>query len=264
MLKKCLASVFEFCKEQNYEVIVIDNNSSDRTIEMIKQEYPQVKLIALPKNIGFAGANNIGIRQARGDYILLLNPDTEFIEDSLSRIAVKMEEDKFIGVLGCALVNPNQTLQPSVRRFPTITSQLVILFKLHHLFPNFLNHYLRKDFDYLSPSDTTPLPRRQAGYPLLPEEGSVVDVDQVMGAFFCVRREVFDKIGLLDDKYFIWFEEVDLCRRAKRAGFKVVYWPGTKIIHHGGQSFKQQMTLKKQWWFFKSALRYFTKKDTRN
>lgn len=86
-----------------------------------------------------------------------------------------------------------------------------------------------------------------------------IEVDQVMGAFFCIRRSVIDTIGPFDDKYFIWFEEVDFCRRAKAAGFKVVYWPGTSIIHHGGQSFSQQMTLKKQWWFFKSALRHLTK-----
>ena len=116
-------------------------------------------------------------------------------------------------------------------------SQLVILLKLHHFFSGLLSYYLFKNFNYNS---------RQ-------------EVDQVMGAFFCVRSGVFAKIGLLDDKYFIWFEEVDFCRRAKQTGLAVLYWSGTQIIHHGGQSFKQQMTLKKQLWFFKSACRYFVK-----
>ena len=85
------------------------------------------------------------------------------------------------------------------------------------------------------------------------------EVDQIMGAFFCIRRSLIDEIGPLDSEYFIWFEEVDFCRRSRQAGFKVVYWPGTSVIHHAGQSFSQVETAKKQWWFFKSALRYLMK-----
>ena len=86
-----------------------------------------------------------------------------------------------------------------------------------------------------------------------------MEVDQVMGAFFLVPRRVFDEIGLLDEKYFIWFEEVDFCRRARKAGKKVIYWSGTSVIHHGGQSFSKAITFKKQIWFFRSAMRYFSK-----
>lgn len=243
LLKKCLDSVFAHTTPTPpqgggdlwFEVILIDNASSDGTVTMVRQEFAQVTLIANDNNRGFAAANNQGVRQAKGRYVLLLNPDTEFIEDTLTKVAAKMESDPSIGVLGCQLLNPDGTIQPSVRRFPTVWSQLVILTKLHHIWPSPLDKYLMKGFDY--------------GH----EQGA----DQVMGAFFCVRREVFDKIGLLDEGYFIWFEEVDFCRRAKKAGYKIVYWPGTRVIHHGAQSFKQQMTIKKQWWFFKSALRYF-------
>lgn len=250
LLKRCLESIFKYVEGVEYEAIVIDNASNDETVEMARQEFPQVKLIINQNNRGFAAANNQGIRQAKGRYILLLNPDTEFIEDTLTKVATKMESDPSIGVLGCQLLNPDGSIQHSVRRFPTVWSQLVILTKLHKIFPSLLNNYLAEDFDYE--------PRLN---PLLGKERGLdaVEVDQVMGAFFCVRREVFDKIGLLDEGYFIWFEEVDFCRRAKKAGYKVVYWPGTRVIHHGAQSFKQQMTIKKQWWFFKSALRYFSK-----
>ncbi len=244
LLKKCLESVLLYSQGVDYEIIVVDNASTDGTVEMMRQDFPQVRLIANQENKGFAAANNQGIKEAKGEYILLLNPDTEFIENSLEKIVAKMQSDEKIGVLGCKLLNPDKSIQPSVRRFPTVWSQLVILFKLHKIFPFLLDSYSMKDFY------TTP-------YPLLKEEGTLVD--QVMGAFFCVKKELFAKIGLLDEGYFIWFEEVDFCRRAKQAGYKVVYWPVTSVVHHGGQSFAQQMTLKKQLWFFKSALRYFRK-----
>ena len=220
-----------------FEVIVIDNASFDGSVEMVRNDFPQTRLIANQENRGFAAASNQGIREAKGEYVLLLNSDTELIENSLQKVVEKMCSDSSISVLGCKLLNPDKTLQPSVRHLPTIWSQLVILFKLHRVGLAKLYWYLMKDFDY----------EREA------------EVDQVMGAFFCIRKSLLDKIGLLDEGYFIWFEEVDFCRRTKKAGYKVVYWPGTAIIHHGGQSFAKQMTLKKQWWFFRSALRYFTK-----
>ncbi len=259
-----------------FEIIVVDNASSDGTVEMVKEmnrhaelacaprarsasEFEdrsrnkfgmtrEIKLIANDKNRGFAAGNNQGIREAKGKYILLLNPDTEFTENSLKKVFDAMESDASIGVLGCTLLNPDGSLQPSVRRFPRLRDIIIIFFKLHKLFPSLLNRYLAKNFDYDHPLA-----------PSLVKEGEVKEVDQIMGAFFCIRKSVIDRIGLLDDKYFIWFEEVDFCRRAKAAGFKVVYWPGTSIIHHGGQSFGQAPIVKKQWWFFRSAWRYLTK-----
>jgi GT2 family glycosyltransferase len=237
LLKKCLESIFRHTQDVAFEVIMVDNASTDGTLEMLKHYFPNVKLIANQKNLGFAKANNIGIREAQGEYILLLNPDTEFIENSLEKVVQKMESDENIGVLGCRILNSDKSLQPSVRRFPTLASQLIILLKLHRLFPSLLNNYLAKDFDYSKEAEAV----------------------QVMGAFFCVSRTVFEQIGLLDEEYFIWFEEVDFCRRAKKVGYKVIYCPEISIIHHSGQSFAQVDTLKKQWWFFRSALHYFSK-----
>ena len=251
LLKKCLASIFRFAPDFAFEVIVVDNASADGTVEMARADYPNVRLIANKKNLGFAKANNQGIAQAKGEYVLLLNPDTEFIEDALSACVAKMGSDKTIGVLGCQLLNSDKTIQPSVRAFPRVRDIIVILLKLHKLFPSLLNKYLAKDFDYMeSNPHSNPLPFRERG---------LYEVDQVMGAFFLVRRKVFDQIGLLDEKFFIWFEEVDFCRRAKQAGWNVAYYPGARIIHHGGQSFVKADTWRKQKWFFKSALLYFMK-----
>jgi len=274
LLKKCIESVLRYSSGVDYEIIAVDNASPDGTAEMLDsyrhseakpknlvknaqasptgsfasaQDDGRIKIIRNSENKGFAKANNQGIREAKGKYLLLLNPDTELTENSLKKVFDKMsapggsakggEREASIGVLGCMLRNSDGSIQPSVRRFPRLRDIRVIFFKLYTLFPSLLDRYLAKDFDYSCEQE----------------------VDQVMGAFFCIRREVIEKIGLLDEGYFIWFEEVDFCRRAKKAGWKVVYWPDTSIIHHGGQSFVQVETLKKQWWFFKSAIRYFMK-----
>ncbi len=235
LLKKCLESIFLFSKEDGFEVIVVDNASSDGTGEMVQKYFSKVLFIQNSQNLGFAKANNLGIKAAKGDYILLLNPDTLFLEDSVSKIIQKMESDEVIGVLGCKIVSPDGTEQKSVRKFPKITDILCLFLKLHKFFPSVLDDYLEKDFDYSKEKE----------------------VDQVMGAFFLIRRKVLDKIGLLDENYFIWFEEVDFCLRVWQAGWKVLFFPSTSVIHYGGMSFEQESTLKKQIWFFKSALRFF-------
>jgi len=150
-----------------------------------------------------------------------------------------MDNHPGCGIAGCKLLNPDLTLQPSVRHFPTFLSQALILLKLHHLFPHSapMRHYLAEDFDY---TKTQP-------------------ADQVMGAFFMIRKKVIEKIGLLDEKFWIWFEEVDYCKRTKEAGFKILYTPEAKIIHYYGQSFKQVYNVKKQKDFNKSLTYYFKK-----
>ena len=272
LLKKSLESIFRFAPDFAFEVIVVDNASADGTDQMLREmtrSFASHEPLGIPRvhgslrmtinreNFGFAKANNQGIAQAKGEYVLLLNPDTEFIEDALSACVAKMGSDKTIGVLGCQLLNSDKTIQPSVRAFPRVRDIIVILLKLHKLFPSLLNKYLAKDFDYESPPN--PLPSEYSGQALSKGGGSVKEVDQVMGAFFLVRKSVFDQIGLLDEKFFIWFEEVDFCRRAKQAGWNVAYYPGARIIHHVGQSFVKADTWRKQKWFFKSALLYFMK-----
>lgn len=237
LLKKCIESVFVFSKNTEFEVIVVDNASSDGTAEMIQKYFPEICFIKNEQNLGFAKANNLGIARAKGEYVLLLNPDTEFVEDALSKVVEKMDSDKKIGVLGCKLINQDKTTQSSVRKFPRILDIIAIFSKVYKFIPSVLDKYLEKDFDYSKEQN----------------------VDQVMGAFFLVRKDVFSDIGMMDEKYFIWFEEVDFCLRAKKTGWDVLYFPSTCVIHYGGKSFEQAKTAKKQMWFFKSSMRYLLK-----
>ncbi len=238
LLEKCLVSVFNPPSGGDFEVFVIDNASTDGSAEMVREKFPDVKLIANQKNRGFAVANNQAIKQAQGDFILLLNPDTEILDKTLAKMVEFMKTHSDCGIAGCQILNPDKTIQPSVRRLPDWFSSFLILLKLSHL-KFFKPKYLLPDFDYS---------KSQA-------------VEQVMGAFFMIRKEVIEKIGLLDEGYELWFEEVDFCRRLlKKTNYKIYYTPTAQIIHHGGQSFKQVLTLKKQWLFYKSMLRYYLKR----
>lgn len=239
LLAKCLESIFKNQGNLDLEIIVVDNASKDKTVEMIKQEFSRIKLIANNKNLGFAKANNQGIKQSQGEFILILNPDTEIIGNGLEKMLEFMKQNQKAGIAGCQHLNPDKTIQPSVRRFPTLVPILLILTKIAKILPNLpsLKKYLAKDFNYKQ--------QRQ--------------VDQTAGSFLMIRRQVIEKIGLFDEKFFTWFEEVDLCKRAKNAGWEIWYTPVAEIIHHGGASFKQQLTLKNQRIFFQSAWRYFNK-----
>ncbi len=236
LLFDCLKSLYQYIDGLAFEVIVIDNDSGDGTVEMIKENFPQVKLIASQINLGFAKANNLGLRYAVGRYLLFLNPDTKFLDNALLKCVRKMAGDQEIGVLGCKLLNRDLSVQPSVRRFPGLTDHLLMIFKLHHLFP--LKRYFALDFDY--------------NYSQL--------VDQVMGAFFMVNRRALIKTGAWDANYYLLFEEVDLCRRMIDCGYKVFYFSGAAVVHYGGQSFNREIfNLKKQWIFSQSRLRYVLK-----
>ncbi|MFA5128637.1 MAG: glycosyltransferase family 2 protein [Patescibacteria group bacterium] len=243
LLEKCLKSIFEQTKDITFEVFVVDNNSGDGSVEMVREKFPQVDLTASAENLGFAKGNNLAIKKSRGRYILLLNPDTEILDNALGKMVQFMDTHPECGIGGCKLLNPDLSLQPSVRAFPDLASQIFILLKIHHLLPHSktMYKYLVQDFDY----------------------EKIQEADQVMGAFMLIRREVINKIGMLDENFWIWFEEVDFCKRAKEADFKILYTPEAKIIHHFGQSFKQAMGIKKQKDFNRSLSYYFKKHGTK-
>jgi len=239
LLRKCLESIYRETKNLKFEVFVVDNYSQDKTVEMIKTDFPRVNLIANQENAGFAQANNQAIHQAKGDFILLLNPDTEILENALEKMVDFMKSHSDAGVAGCQFLNSDKSLQPSVRRFPTFSSMSLIMLKLHRLFPksNPIKYYLANDFNY----------------------SKTQEVDQVMGAFFMIKYEVIKKVGLLDKNFYIWFEEVDYCQRAKKNGWKIYYTPEAKIIHRFAQSFQQVTGLRKQLIFNHSLIYYFKK-----
>ncbi len=239
-MKKCLESIYAHTRGISFEIFVIDNGSHDGTVEMIRLEFPSVTCIANAVNRGFAGANNQGIEMAGGRYVLLLNPDTELKNDALARMTEWMDTKPNCGVVGCRLLNTDLSHQNSVRRFPRLLDQIIILLKLHHIFPKLppLSRYLASRFDYTKESK----------------------VDQVMGAFFMIRLEGIEKIGILDERnFFNWFEEVDFCIRAREAGYEIWYTPSADVIHHYGQSFKQIMPFAKQKMWNRSLRRYFHK-----
>ncbi|MBI5731748.1 MAG: glycosyltransferase family 2 protein [Candidatus Magasanikbacteria bacterium] len=240
LLRECLNSILDNRGDLQLEIFVVDNASSDGSAEMVKQEFrDKVILIANLENLGFSKANNQAIKISRGRYVLLLNPDMRVLPDTLPQMVKFMDEHKEAGVAGCHLIDVGGKTVPHTRRFPTILDQAVIVLKLPHVFPTILNKYLMKDFGY--------------------DRGEAAEVDSIRGSFFMIRRRVIEKIGGLDERYFIWFEEVDYCRSVIKAGWKIMYNPAVKCIDHVGQSFQKRDSLWKQKNFTKSMLQYFQK-----
>jgi GT2 family glycosyltransferase len=237
-LEKMLASLFKHHDENAVEVFVIENDSGD-DLCFVRERYPTVKLIESEKNLGFAGGCNLGIKKAKGDFVLLVNPDIVFTKDSINDIELAMRNNPDVGIGGASLKNLDGTQQNCVWSFPTPVDQLMVLLKLHHIFPNLppIKKWLMKDFDYSKSKD----------------------VDQVMGAFFCIRQDVIDDIGMMDDGFFIWYEEVDYCRRAKNAGWKTRYFADILVSHKKGSSFESVATIEKQKVLRKSIRRYMFK-----
>jgi len=236
-LRENLRSIFNSASSLNMEVFVVDNNSFDNSAEMVEKEFSQVSLIKNKKNFGFAKANNQAIQKARGDFILLLNPDMRVFSDTLINILKWMRENKQASVAGCHLIDELGNTIKHIRKFPRLSDQFAITLKLPHLFAGVLNDYLRVDFNY----------------------GVAQKVDSIRGGFFMLRRNTIEKIGLLDEQFFLWFEEVDYCRRVKVGGGQVWYTPAAKCVDYVGQSFSQVKRGTTQKYFRDSMLKYFKK-----
>jgi len=241
LLEKCLLSIERHKGDLDLEVIVVDNNSSDGTKEMLKQVQHDKRgtVILSEENLGFAKGNNKGLEYASGEYILFLNPDTEIVGNALDKMVRYMDAHTDIAGVGPKLLNTDGSLQHSVRAFPTLMSQLLVMTKVHNFFPRIpsLKHYFQLDFDY---------DQEQA-------------VDQVMGAALMVRASVLKEVGGVDSGYKRIFEEVDLCFRIKKAGHTIMYVPLAKVKHHKGASFSKQRIVQKQRDFNQGMLRFFKK-----
>jgi len=246
LLERCLSSIFLYGKNLDYEILVVDNNSIDGSKEYLKDlllKKQQIKVILNNKNLGFAKANNQAIKISKGELVLFLNPDTEIRGGTLQKMVDFMKKNPSCGIAGCQLRGVNGKIQSSVRSFPTLISQVLIFLKLPYLFPNLpaFKKYFLYSFDYQKEQE----------------------VDQVMGAFLLTRREVIEEVGAFDENFYIWFEEVDFCFRVKKASWKVIYTPGSQILHYGGKSFAQIASFKKQKIFNQSAIYYFKKHHPR-
>lgn len=216
-----LRSVYRSQTNYTFEVILIDNHSTDGSVEAIKEEFPQVTIIENQENVGFAKANNQGIRRAAGRYILLLNSDTIIQPDTLEIMLRFMDQHPNIGASGCKVVLPDGSLDKACRRgFPTPSASFYYAFGLAKLFPH-VPKFNQYQLSYLDPDDDYP-------------------VDCLVGAFMLVRREVIDHVGMLDEDFFMYGEDVDWCYRIKKAGWEIYYYPKTSIIHYKGAGKKRK------------------------
>ncbi len=219
------------------EIIVVDSASSDQTVPMLEERYPQVRLLAQEENVGYTRGNNIGLETARGRHLFLLNPDTELLGDALPTMIAYLDAHPRVGILGPHTLNPDRSTQSTRRRFPT---QTLAFFESTWLQPyapqDMLDRFYVKD---------------------APDDG-VYQVDWVQGSALLARREVYEAIGGLDPGYVMFFEETDWCRQAKDAGWQVIYLGTAQVIHYGGQS-TDQVGAYKHIYFQESKLRYFRK-----
>ncbi len=237
LLRRCLHSILVNLPPGELEIIVVDNGSTDGSGEMIRAEFPRVHLIANAENRGFTAANNQGLAVSRGRYVLLLNPDTEVVGDALAAMVAFADAHPDVGVVGPQLLNPDGTVQSSRRRFPTLATALF-------------------ESTWLQPY----APRRLLGryYVLDRPDDEVQDVDWVTGAALMARREAIEQVGPLDEGFFMYSEELDWCRRFREAGWRVVYLPTARMIHHEGKS-SEQVLPARHIHFQSSKVRYFRK-----
>jgi N-acetylglucosaminyl-diphospho-decaprenol L-rhamnosyltransferase len=218
LLCDCVRSFIEDkqrCGIPDAEVIVVDNNSSDSSIASLKAAFPAVRIIQNTDNLGFARATNQGIRAGGGDYVLLLNPDTEVRPGALGALKRFLESQPLAGAVGPKLLNPDGSLQISAYPEPTLFREAWRLFHLDRL-------------------------RSIGSYPMHSwGNSSPRDVDVLMGACILLPRKVLDECGLLDERFFIYSEDQDLCRRLKNRGWRIFWLPGAEVVHYGGQSTRQ-------------------------
>lgn len=223
LLEQCLKSIYQNVKHINFEVFVVDNDSRDKSVEMVQERFPQVRLLQNKTNLGFSRAANLGLGRSIARYLMILNSDTIVLPDSFEKIVSFMDAYPDVGAVGCKLLNPDGSLQRSYfSRFPTlwtIFSQYFYLsqhFYLRHLFPK--NWTLGKD------------PLYEQDYP------EPVEVEHLNGSCIAIRDETVKQVGFLDEDYFLIFEEADWCYRIRKAGWKIYYFPKASIIHYWGQS----------------------------
>lgn len=221
LLKQTIDSVLKTTTGIEYEIIVVDNDSRDGSIQMVREEYPEVLLIANNGNLGYAKANNIGIKKSSGRYTLLLNSDTVVAKDCIKSCMKYMDENKKVGALGCKVELLNGELDRACKRgFPTPQASLYYMLKLDKLYPN-SKRFGQYNLTYL-PND------------------KINEVDVLVGAFMMVRHEAILKVGLLDEEFFMYGEDIDWCYRIKEAGYKNIYYPLAKITHYKGASSKKR------------------------
>ncbi|HCV41989.1 MAG TPA: glycosyl transferase family 2 [Bacteroidetes bacterium] len=216
-LENALTSILRAMEDVDGEVFVVDNASDDGSVEMVKAKFPKVILIENKENLGFARANNIALKQARGKYLLLINPDTVVQEDTLQVMLEFFGDTPDAGLAGCKILNPDGTFELGAHRsFPTPWVAFTKVFGLSALFPK-SKLFGKYNLTYLSHDET-------------------YEVDAVSGSFMMITREAYERVGALDETFFMYGEDLDWCYRVAQVGYKVYYVHSTKIIHFKGES----------------------------
>lgn len=219
-LRKCLASVYEFTHGISFEVIVVDNASPEGGVESLKQTFPEVKIIKSEENLGFARANNLGCRSASGEFVLLLNPDTELRGPAIDILMDNMRALPDAGIVGGKLLNTDLSVQTvAVQKFPTIVNQIANIERLRLAWPG------------CPLWDIAPLFRKNGG---------PVKVEVIPGACMLIRREVFEKVGMFTDEFFMYGEDLDLNWKIRALGLTNYYVEDAELVHHGGRSSSRQ------------------------
>jgi len=216
LLRDCLRSVSDQSKEVAVEAIVVDNASQDESQSMVKTEFPFVTLLENTENLGFAKANNLGIRASKGRYVALVNSDVVVLEGCLQRLVRFMDAHPAVGMVGPRILNADRSLQPSCRTFPSLWNNFSQAIGLSRLFPrsSFFGDWSMKYWAH----DT------------------VREVDALSGCFWMLRQKALDEVGLLDERFFMYGEDLDWCRRFHDAGWGVHFYPEAEAVHFGGAS----------------------------
>jgi len=246
-LQNCLRSIYSDCsiKEMAFEVIVVDNNSKDKSTRMVREIFPNVRLFENKRNEGFIKANNKGIMASKGKYVLSLNNDTVVLPGALEELTNFMDCRPDAGACGAMLLNGDGTVQHQCKRgFPKISSAASYFLGLHKIFPKskFFGHYL---MTYLDPNQ-------------------INEVDSLSGACLMVRQEVINHVGIMDEDYIMYGDDLDWCYRIKKAGWKIYYVPDARIIHYGGMGGSRMLPYKNIWEFHRSMAIFYKKHFSKN
>ena len=233
LLIQCLNSLRPTSKRLEMEIFVVDNGSTDGSEEAVKAAFPVVNLIENQMNLGFARANNQAIRLSTGEYILLLNPDTQVKEGAIETLKAFMENHPEAGVVGAQLLNRDGSKQNSIANFPSLATELTNKSLLRWFFPD---RFPGKEQTYSEP----------------------IEVDSVIGACMMVRREAMEQVGLLDEDYFLFLEETDWCYRIRRAGWKIYHHPQAEVYHFQGKSAEKEKKRAKAE-YYRSRYHFFKK-----
>jgi GT2 family glycosyltransferase len=238
LICRCITSIIEETQQNTYEIIVVDNASSDDSVANIKQQFPTVNLIETGINAGFAAGNNVGFKVATGDYVLVLNPDTEITAGAIDNTVAYMVKNSEVGVLGCKILNEDKTHQPSLLRFPTLRGIFINTFIPYSIMLKI------KCLDSLH-------------YDKI-ESNTSQDVEVIVGCFMLVPRSLIQDIGGMDDDFFMFCEEVEWCWRINQTGKKIRYVPEQTVMHYEGGC-SSTLSFRKSLLMTKGTLMFFQK-----